>query len=400
MLASVLKRAGGLGVGTAIGQGIVLAGTPILARIYSPASFGALALLLTVANISIAIGSARFDMALPSADDEDVTGLAQLCVLIAAGLGVTVACLSSLIAFFFPVSGALGEVLTQPVLLGICSFSAAAFQSVSSLLLRHGNIRGMAALRGVQGLLFVALALIAPVGLLWAQALSYAPAVLFLPGIFSTWGSKPGFTAIAKKYRTFPMLSLPGSVLDVVGYSLCIWIVTAAYGASSSGEWSQVQRIVGAPLMLMSISLGQIMLRSSAELKDDSVRLQRLIFHLLILLGTGAAVALLVLAFVGQPMLKLLLGDKWNISSTFIVALSAAVFVRASVSPLSAILATYRRFDLALRWQVTYFISAAFLFTLVSLTLSFHGFVIFFAIHEVILYLLYLRIIMSVFRNS
>ena len=55
--------------------------------------------------------------------------------------------------------------------------------------------------------------------------------------------------------------------------------------------------------------------------------------------------------------------------------------------------------DLALRWQLLYFVSAATLFTLASQTLSLDRFVIFYALHESVLYLVYLRVIMTVFRK-
>ena len=399
MLTTVLKRAGGLGIGTAVGQGVILAGTPMLVRLYGPASFGVLALLITATNISVATGSARFDLALPSADEEDVTALARLCVMVAAMLATTVALVAAVAANFGLGSGALREIVGHPILLGLCVFFAATFQAASSVLLRQGRITAMAVLRGVQGLLFVLLALRPSVGLLWAKALSFAPGCLFLPAVLLSGDTGRTVRSAASRYRTFAILGLPGTILDVVGYSLCIWIVTAAYGAAGSGELSQVQRIVGAPLMLVSLSLGQILLRQSAELGNDLPQLKLLVTRLLMLLTAGAVVALGVLALVGEPVLGWLLGSKWEVGTTFIVAISAAVFVRACVSPISAILATFRRFDLALRWQVLYFVSAATLFTLASRSLSLDSFVVFYAVHEAVLYLIYLRVIMTVFRK-
>lgn len=400
MLRTVLKRAGGLGIGTAVGQGIVLAGTPLLVRIYGPAQFGVLALVITAANIGVAAGCARFDLALPSADEEDLPALARLCVLIAAGAAVATALIAAACASLAPAGSALRTLADRPVLLGFCVLFAATFQAISSVQLRRGNIRGMAVLRGVQGLLFVILALSPRIGLLWAQVLSFAPGCFFLPAVLMARGAVGGVASVAAKYRAFAILGLPGTVLDVVGYSLCIWIVTYAYGAAGSGELSQVQRIVGAPLMLVSIGLGQILLRQSAELGDDLPRLRRLVVHLLALLAGGAAAALLVVAIIGEPVLGWLLGGKWDVDGVFIVAVAAAVFVRASISPISAILATFRRFDLALRWQMLYFVSAASLFTLASRSLSLDGFVVFYALHEVVLYLIYLRVIMTVFRKA
>lgn len=396
MLASVLKRAGGLGIGTAIGQGVVLAGTPFLVRLYGPASFGILALLLTATNISIAVGCARFDLAVPSAPEADVAPLARLCATIALGLGVTVALAAFLVEPALS-GGPFRELVRHPLLVGLAVLSGALFQLVSSAQLRRGAITVMAGLRALQGVIFVALALLPAVGLLWAQALSYAPALLLLPAILRGSAGSDGIRAIAARYRTFAKLGLPGAILDVFGYSLCIWIVTYAYGAAGSGELSQVQRIVGAPLMLVSISLGQILLRQSAEMADDQAGLRLLLKRLMALMAGGAVAALVVLAVIGEPVLGLVLGSKWHIDTRFILAISTAVFVRAIVSPVSAILATARRFDLALRWQLLYFASASLLFTLASRMLTLDHFVIFYALHEAVLYLIYLRIIMSIF---
>jgi O-antigen/teichoic acid export membrane protein len=399
MLASVLKRAGGLGIGTAIGQGVVLAGTPFLVRTYGPASFGILALLLTATNISIAVGCARFDLALPSAPDGDVAPLARLCTGIAAGLAAVVVLVALLLEPLLA-EGAFHELVRHPLLLGLAVLSGALFQLVSSAQLRQGAITVMAGLRALQGVIFVALALVPAIGLLWAQALSYAPALLLLPTVLKGGGTSGAVRAVAARYSTFATLGLPGAILDVVGYSLCIWIVTYAYGATGSGELSQVQRIVGAPLMLVSISLGQILLRQSAEMVDDPVALRRLLIRLLTLMAGGAVAALVVLAIVGEPVLKLVLGSKWDVDTRFILAISTAVFVRAIVSPVSAVLATARRFDLALRWQMLYFTSALLLFTVASRSLPLNDFVIFYALHEMVLYLIYLRIIMSLYDKA
>ena len=75
------------------------------------------------------------------------------------------------------------------------------------------------------------------------------------------------------------------------------------------------------------------------------------------------------------------------------MAASVAVFVRACVSPLSAVLITYRRFGLGLLWQGLYFTSALLLFPRVATALSFEHFMLFYAAHETVLYGLYLGLI-------
>ena len=140
----------------------------------------------------------------------------------------------------------------------------------------------MACLRIVQGGGFALLALCTPLGLLWSHALSFGGGVAILLYAFQdTARGERSWREAMRNYRVFAQQGLPGALLDVVGYSLCIWTVLAVYGASDSGELSQVQRIVGAPLMLASMSLAQVLLRHTVELRDASHELRTLINQLL-----------------------------------------------------------------------------------------------------------------------
>ncbi len=56
--------------GTAFGQVLVLAASPLLTRIYTPADFGVLAVLTGFLGVFGAVGSFRYELAIPLADDE------------------------------------------------------------------------------------------------------------------------------------------------------------------------------------------------------------------------------------------------------------------------------------------------------------------------------------------
>jgi len=326
--------------------------------------------------------------------------LARLCVLTAFVSAAALMFASAAAGAVFPARGAAAEVVAHPFLLGTSVALAALYQSFSSLLLRQGRIGAMAMLRIVQGGSFALLALLTPLGLLWSHALSFAAGLGMLrfaarPGL-AAWR---GWRQALATYRVFAQQGLPGAALDVVGYSLCTWTVLGVYGIANSGTLSQIQRVVGAPLMLASMSLAQILLRHSAELKDDRTQLRRLIGQLLLLMGLGAAGLILFLALWGERFLGWLLGAQWQIDVTAILAICGAVVVRACVSPISGVLATFRRFDLALKWQALYLCSALILFTLFTRALAFDNFLIFYMLHEAVLYGIYLRIIYSVLKH-
>lgn len=393
MLKALFQRAGWVAVGTAVGQGAVLLATPFLARMYPPEEFGLLALLLTISNVATAVACLRYDIVLPSAPDRDIRGLIVLCL--GAGLGLAI--LTSLAITLLSEVPTLSETLKPlaeiwPVV-ALCIVLAGAFQAAGALLLRLGAYRSVGLLRASQGLAFSALGAVPVIGLMWAHALSFfggAGALMRLP---RRGPDDAGWMEVASRYKSLPALSLPGALLDVIGYSLCIWTIVSVYGQAAGGELSQVQRLVGAPLMLISISLGQILLRQTAELMHDRPALRQLLLRLLGVLAAMSVLAAAVLFLAGKPVIDLVLGERWSISREFIMAASIAVFVRACVSPLSSVLITYRRFGLGLLWQGLYFASALLLFPRVAAVLSFEQFMLFYAVHETVLYGLYLGLI-------
>jgi O-antigen/teichoic acid export membrane protein len=402
VLTKLFQRAGAVAVGTGFGQALVLLATPFLARLYSPAEFGSLALLVTVSNISMTVACLRYDIALQTSTGKDVEGLVVVSLVSAAATAVLcVAVALVLSGSHLPIARAAG-LLDRPVLVGACVLLVGLHQATSAWMLRSGAYLGVAVMRLSQGGSFGVLAALPGPGLLWSHAVSFGG------GLLGAWrilrkrrppGSR-SWTEAARAYRKFPLYSLPGALLDVVGYSMSTWVVASFYGRSAAGEMSQVQRIVGAPLMLMSISLGQILLRHTAELLHERGEIRRLLLRLLRVLAAVAVAALLLLWLAGKPMLALLLGSQWRVDREMIVLVGLSVFVRACVSPLSSALLSLRRFGLALSWQAAYFCSAALVMPWVATRLTFEGYVRFYAAHEAFFYGLYLLLILLAVRDE
>lgn len=394
MLAKVFRNAGAVAIGTAVGQGLVVLATPVLARVYGPAEFGLFALLSSLGAFAMAAGCLRYEAALPSAPEADVRGLVVTTVGAALLVGAACAGLAALLAGRPAVIRLAAGLLDRPLLVGACVALVGCYQAAGAVLLRRGAYRGVAALRISQGGAFVALAALPPLGLLWGHALSFAGGLAGVArALRAPAASSAPWREVARRYRSFPLLSLPGAVLDVVGYSVCIWVVASAYGRASAGEFSQIQRLVGAPLLLVSMSLGQILLRQTAELQDDLPAMRGLLLQLVRVLAGLAAVGLLLLALVGRPVLSLLLGPRWHLETEMIVLVGVAVFLRACVSPLTSALITLRRFRLSLSWQAAYFCSATLLMPFVASRVGLGAYVRFYAVHEAVFYGVYLFLV-------
>jgi O-antigen/teichoic acid export membrane protein len=398
-LTRLFRSTGPVAVGTAVGQALVLLATPFLARIYPPEAFGALALLMTVSNVAMAVACLRYDMALPSAAEDEIRGLLAAAITGALVLGVVAAVAAAWASGQPWGERYAGPLVARPVLIGACVALVGLYQAAGAWLLRRERYLGVAALRVAQGGSFALLAIPRVTGLLWAHALSFAAGSFVVWQAFRNRAGRP-HVEVALLHRSFPVYGLPGALLDVVGYSLSIWVIAASYGRGAAGEYSQIQRLIGAPLMLLSISLGQVMLRQTAEVAHHRVELVRLLTHTLRTLVGLAVAGLVFLALAGAPLLAWILGPAWRVDRELVVLVGVAVFVRASVSPLSVVLLTLRRFRLALAWQAAYFASAALLMPFVAARVSFDGYVRFYAAHELAFYAAYLYLIFFAVRNE
>jgi O-antigen/teichoic acid export membrane protein len=287
-----------------------------------------------------------------------------------------------------------GYSISNSVFIFLVIFLIGFSQATLGYALHKKNYKQIANIRALQGLGFVSVA-VTPLGLLWSQSLSYLTALLpyiFLKNKVSDF-QKVSIKQVLGKYKEFPMLSMPGAMLDIVGYSICIWIISFNYGVGSAGEYFQVQRIIGAPLMLVAISIAPLVLSKSIEYLNDCDRLTKLFWTTLKLLMGIALVLVCVTALVGEELLTAILGDAWRVNCLFITPIALAVAVRGCVSPLSGILIAKKRFRITLLWQALYLCSSLFFLGFVGQHLEFENFVLLYALHELVLYTIYIYFI-------
>jgi O-antigen/teichoic acid export membrane protein len=398
ILTSILRGTGSIAFGTALGQGIILAVTPLLARHYSPADFGALALLMTVSNIATAVACARYDLALPGASVTEAPILLRLTSIVASVLSGLVFIVMIVAAFISDAPWP--SPFNAAWLVALCVLLVGFQQIAIGSSTRERLYINIGAIRFAQGSAFAFLAVLPGVGLIAAHALSFVVAFpTVIKRLRGTCASVPQLIQTARDRRDFPIVSLPGALLDVVGYSACIWIVVHFFGAYDAGQFSQIQRVLGAPLMLIAISAAQVLLRTGVDYVQDRESMVSLMRNLCIFVGIVALILVSAVVLVGEPFLEWLLGDQWRVDASFVVPITVAVTVRACVSPISTLLISMRRFDIALIWQIIYFVSSVVVLSLAASNLDINGFVLVYAVHETVLYSIYVLFIAKAIRS-
>jgi O-antigen/teichoic acid export membrane protein len=386
-------------LGTIIGQGTVFLATPLLARTFSPAEFGALSLVTTVSNIGLAASCLRFDLALPIARPEHRRMLFWLSAL-------SVIFVTAIVAAGLQIARLLGEPVIEGLqnaafLMPLVFAFAGLFQIATGWLTQQEQFLGIGMMRLALGTSFTLLAITQTMDLVSAFVWSFfVAALMVVPFAFrhlarqSDLGiAHESFGRTFRHYIQFPTSGLAGALLDIVGYSVLVWLITYYHDMAQTGQYAQILRVVGAPLMLVSMSLGQVLLRCCVALDSDREALMRFLVRILGYLSMAGVALIVLVAIVGSPVLGLLLGPGWRIDTAFILPITVAVTIRACVSPLSVALIAVQKLNYALAWQAAYFISAITLLHLLIQKLDFDAFLIAYMVHEIVSYALYLILI-------
>jgi O-antigen/teichoic acid export membrane protein len=355
--------------GTAIAQLIPLLATPVLTRIYTPEQFGALAILLAVANPLSLLVCGRYDLTvvLPR-DDERANVLARLALLLAMVVSLLLGGL--LWSFREPLSGLMGgEVALTPVLLAPLLFLLMGFfQPLNNWLIRKQAFRAMSVNKMVQttGITLVSL------GLGW-WAFEHGLMVGYVAGwaLYVAFGAmqvrwkgfrfRPlQFAAMreaAMAYRSFPLYNALPAVMNTATLSIPVFLLTRVFDEQVTGQFNLCRQTIFLPVTFFATSFMQVyMQRASSTVAAGEAVLPSL-RRSVQLLGGLALALVLVLLTAGPFLFGLVFGAQWTEAGTYarILALPIALqFVVVPLTPLLPALGHIRAYSI---WQVLYFAS-------------------------------------------
>ena len=355
--------------GTAIAQLIPLLATPVLTRIYTPEQFGALAILLAVANPLSLLVCGRYDLTvvLPR-EDERANVLARLALLLAVVVSLVLGGL--LWSFREPLSGLMGggvalfPVLLAPLLFLLMGF----FQPLNNWLIRKQAFRAMSVNKMVQttGITLVSLGLgwwAFEHGLLVGYVAGWALYVAFgaMQVRWKGFRFRPlQFAAMreaALAYRSFPLYNALPAVMNTATLSIPVFLLTRVFDEQVTGQFNLCRQTIFLPVTFFATSFMQVyMQRASSTVAAGGAVLPSL-RRSVQMLGALALALVLVLLTAGPFLFGLVFGAQWTEAGTYarILALPIALqFVVVPLTPLLPALGHIRAYSI---WQVFYFAS-------------------------------------------
>ena len=357
-------------LGTGVGQGAVLAASPLLTRLYSPADLGVLALVTSLAAIGGAVSTTGWDRAVVGARSDALAralvGLAGMSTLVVT---VVVAVLS----------GALrhraAEWLRAPALvelwwvLPLVVALIGAQRTVAAVLTRRRAWRSAAARSAAQGLGQVATSvLLAPaggaLGLVLGLAAGRAAGLLGSAsgrprrpssprrGARSRLPSRRAVATAARRYRRFPLVSTWSGLLNSAGLQLPTAVLAAAAGPVALGFVALGSRVVATPVGLLAEVLGQhVDGRVGALVRSRGPGLTRLVVTSALRTGAAGVAGAGAVAAASPLVVVPVFGAAWAPAVPYVQLLAVSCAAQLAVVPVGRVLTLLERQGRQLCWD-------------------------------------------------
>lgn len=352
--------------GTALGQAIVVAISPLLTRLYSVEDFGIFSVYISILSMVAVIAGLRYELAIPlPAEDEDARDL------LVVALGIT---LSATIVFgiaLLVLSDTLIEVINVPGLrdylwaLPIGFFFVGTSQIFIYWGVRKAAFREVASSRVGQGIgsassqIVLGSFRVGAIGLLIGDVMGRLASTAlmlwsFRKEIFQERPPRLGsIRAVAVRYRRFPQVSSIASLINSAGLRLPTILLAAFFGPQVAGWFGLSLQVIGAPVSLIGRSVAQVYYAEAAEaVKRDVGELRRLLLSTTARLSLMALVPTIILGLAGPRLFAIVFGDQWGQAGVFGRVLSVMFLFQFAISPVSQTLNIMERQELQLIWDI------------------------------------------------
>ncbi len=354
-----------LSLGTILGQGINLAASPIITRIYTPGDLGLLALFMGVISVGGVIATGRYEQAILLPKKEEI---AHLLLKIALILTVVVAFFSLPIFFgvskFFydlPPKGMFYLYSISLLFIGIYQSYTHWFNRIRKYALLAFNkvllgISSNLIMIGLGVLSFGSLGLI--FGFLFGQLIATIHLFIRKKKNEQIHFGQKRMKVVARRYLDFPKFKIPAKLMNDISFQAPIFLLTSFFDLSVVGFFALSHRVVRLPLSIIGGSIGAVFFQKASE---DFAQLGNCkeIFDQtakkLLLIAFPIFLLIIVLA---PTIFAFVFGNEWREAGVYVQLLAAMSFFQFINAPLSRlfIIAEKQRSDLI--WQMIFFSSS------------------------------------------
>jgi len=318
--------------GSVLAQALTLAAIPVLSRLYGPDDFGVFGLFTALLSIIGVAACLRYALAIPLPKTNR-----QAAQVLACG-AVALACVSAVVLLVVIMArGMVAAALDAPKLetllwlLPLSVLGYGVYELSNYWATRNGRFKALAASHvtraaTVTGTQMAAAA--APGGAFglvigqlagqWVTNLVLAWHVLHKDrGVIASGFRWERICTQARRYRTFAFHGAPQAVLNSVSQTIPVIMLGWFFSPAIVGLYIMAQRVVSAPMILISQSLRQVLLPHFSRRRHAGHSLRPVLLRYTTVLAVLGMPALLVLLFFGDNVFSVVLGQEWEESGRY-----------------------------------------------------------------------------------
>lgn len=358
--------------GSIVGQGLVVAASPAITRLYGPADLGALAVVTALSSVVGAVAPLGWDRAIVVPRGETAARLLVASALVSVLVLSTAA---TVVAFLCREQ--LADLTGTQVLADawwVCPVTVALVATqrvVTAWAARRRDYRGLARRNVLQGVGQVVCNLsLAPLGGSLGLVLGVAAGRLAaLGGAAAGRGRsrraapvlrRGAMRAVIVRYRRFPLVSTWSSLVNVAGQQAPIVLLAAAHGSATLGGVALTLRVLGAPVGMVADAVGlQVEGQLGALVRARQGDLRGSVRRAVARLTVVAVVVAVLVAAVAPSVFPVVFGGAWAGSGAVASIMVPAFAAQVVVSPFSRLLPLLERQGTQLAWDLGRFAATA-----------------------------------------
>lgn len=344
--------------GTIIAQVISYAVTPLITRLFTPEDFGEIGIFLRIVAFLTALGTARYELTLPlPKSDHHAFQLFRLSLRISF-YTVFGSLFFGLLYWLF--SDLDNYTLIFVILIAVATFfmifknigtnwaiRTKAFKIISySSILTSVASNGLKLITGLLGFGVIGL-ILSTIGGMVAGASFYLYDYLNNKKSPSFSKSRAKMYVLSQKYKEFPRVNLPHTLIDTARELLIAFFLTYYLSTSLFGSYDLSFKMLKIPLLLIGTSIGQVLYQKTSKNFANNEPIYSLLLKTVVTLLLLSIIPFGAVFIWGESLFVFVFGEEWKLAGQIASAIAPWLmfnFIASAISMIPSVINKLRWF--------------------------------------------------------
>ncbi|MCL2434839.1 MAG: oligosaccharide flippase family protein [Lentimicrobiaceae bacterium] len=357
-----------LGSGTVLAQIIPFLFYPVIARVFTPAEFGLLAILTTIISIMVEFSSGKYELGiLVAKTKQDAANLVGVSLFLSFFVLTSVYFLLQLFFADFLSQTFEPQIKTWLFVCPIAAFSIIIYNTYNEWCVRNGYFKKLA-INKITNASAIALSKLV---LGFVKVFSQGLVVGDVGGRLISAGfcvfralekdaaafrkiSVSQTKKLAKEFIEFPKFIMPGRLLNMVGQQLPVFFLGIYFSSVEVGYFAMTMLVLSAPVNMISFAIRDVF-RQRANEEFNNYGCCRAIYIKMLKIVSFIAIIGIPLLIVSLPTIfSIFLGEQWNTAAYYAQILTIPALLSFVSIPLFDVLIIANKLKINFLWQIYY----------------------------------------------